>query len=229
MVYRICNTFHSMVSIIVSAFKDRGWLDGAIQSAINQDFKDKEVILSSDGNWQLKSFAEKYGIGFCCSPKGNHATALNNAMQMCSGTWVKEVADDDELLPDCVSNLMTGIVDCDIVYGNAINVYADHDEYYKNLPEIVLSDFLPVITNLFHAAAFMVRRTAFINAGGFDVNLRIAEDYEFIIRMIKKQYIFKYVDKYVCRYRFHDNQMTGLNKGELRQSEANYINKKHRI
>jgi glycosyltransferase involved in cell wall biosynthesis len=50
------------ITIIVSAYTDRGWLDKAILSAINQDYPDKEVILSSDGNWQLKDYADKYRI-----------------------------------------------------------------------------------------------------------------------------------------------------------------------
>ena len=88
------------VSVIISAHKDRGWLDNAIKSTLGQRLPDYEVILSSDGNEDLRVYAEKYGIKFSLSPKKNHCAALNNAVRMAQGTWIKEVHDDDELMPD---------------------------------------------------------------------------------------------------------------------------------
>jgi glycosyltransferase involved in cell wall biosynthesis len=218
-----------MVSIIVSAYKDRGYLDQAIQSCINQDFKDKEIILSSDGDWSLSEYANRYGIAFCCTEKGNHSTAFNTALQLCSGEWIKECHDDDELLPDCVTNLYNARKGADFIYSNAIDVWPDREEIYRPPENITLSDLLPVITNPINFLTIMFKRKAAIAIGGFDVNLLHSEDYEFYIRMLRAGYRFKYVDKEVVRYRHHMEQLTQIYDENKRQWARNYISKKHKL
>lgn len=218
-----------MVSIIISAHIDRGWLDKAILSAVNQDFKDKEVILSSDGNWDLKEYADKYGIAFCCSPKANHSTAFYNAAEMASGEWIKECHDDDELLTDCVSNLWKCRKGCGMIYANAIDVWDGFETVYKAPPVVTLSTLMPVITNPINFLTIMFRRDAFFKVGGFDKNLKYAEDYDFYVGILKKGYTFNYCDKEVVKYRHHDKQLTCEFDKEKRIWVANYISKKHRI
>src|SRR5512133_352797 len=149
-----------MVSVIVSAYTDRGWLDQAIQSAVNQDFKDKEVILSSDGSAELERYAEKYNIRFVLADKGNHSSAFNNAISQARGEWIKECHDDDFLLPDAVTNLYNARTDADLIYGNAIDVYSDHETIYRPPSEITILSLLPVVTNPINFLTIMFRRSA---------------------------------------------------------------------
>jgi len=220
------------ITVIVSAYKDRGFLDEAILSAKNQTFDDYEIILSSDGNWGLKDFAEKYGIGFCCSEKGNHSSALNNAVEMASGEWIKECHDDDLLTPNCLIDLYEGRGGV-LVYANAINEYTkDSTEarrlYYISNPNVTLENLLPLFVGQLHAATFMFRKDAFQNVGGFDPNIGYAEEYEFYINLLKHGYTFTYVPETVALYRLHGDQITFKDKS-LRGKMAEYITKKHNL
>jgi glycosyltransferase involved in cell wall biosynthesis len=223
------NNCNRMVSIIISAHIDRGWLDEAILSAKNQTFIDKEIILSSDGNWSLKEYADRHGIGFCCSPKHNHSFAFFNAAQMASGEWIKECHDDDELLPNAVADLYKARRGAELVYANAIDVWETTDVIYRPPAEITLSSLLPVVTNPINFLTIMFRRDAFFSVGGFDFNLVYAEDYDFYLSLLQKGYKFNYCNKEVVRYRHHDKQLTAEFDMGKREWVADYISKKHKL
>jgi glycosyltransferase involved in cell wall biosynthesis len=216
-----------MVSVIVSAYKDRGWLDAAIQSAINQDFKDKEVILSSDGNEDLYKYATKYSIDFVLTPKGNHSSSFNNAISYARGEWIKECHDDDILLPDAVTNLYNARGEADLVYGNAIDVWFNGNEtIYVPPAKITLSSFLPVVSNPINFLTIMFKKSV---RPRFDTNLVHGEDYDFYLSLYLKGYKFAYCPKEVVRYRHHAGQLTEIFYQEKREFLRKYIIKKHNI
>src|SRR5512133_1397245 len=151
-----------MISVIISAYKDRGWLDDCINSVKRQTFKDYEVILSSDGNEELRQYADKNHIIFSLSPKGNHSSALNNAVQFASGEWIKEVHDDDLLTENCLTDLWNARGSYDLVYANAVNFRDDeHFKPYRSPMCITLNHLMPLITCPLHAATWMVRTDVF--------------------------------------------------------------------
>jgi len=200
------------ITIIVSAYKERGWLDVALESAKNQTFKDYNIILSSDGNPALIKYAKKYGTKFIVTPKGNHSSALNNAVKYASGTWIKECHDDDFLTPNCLQDLWDAREGGDIIYANAIN-FRDGEttgRLYKPPEFISLFTFLPIIHNPCHAATIFFKRSMFLAVGGFDENLSHAEEYEFYFNILSKGYKFKYCDSTVAWYRLHGTQDTHI-------------------
>src|SRR5512133_3088728 len=183
-----------MISVIISAYKDRGWLDDCINSVKRQTFKDYEVILSSDGNEELRQYADKNHFIFSLSPKGNHSSALNNAVRVASGEWIKEVHDDDLITENCLTDLWNARGDYDLIYANAVNFAGLNEDMkpYKSPAGITLKDLLPVITCPIHAASWMVRTDVFRKVGGFDVNVDCSEEYEFYINLLTKGHRFRY-------------------------------------
>jgi teichuronic acid biosynthesis glycosyltransferase TuaG len=217
------------VSIIISAHKDRGFLDECILSAKNQTFKDYEIILSSDGNPDLMFCAEKHGINFIITPKSNHSTALNHAMIHAQGDWIKEIHDDDLLMPDCLTDLYKWKGDCDLIYANAINFSGKNESIYRSPVKIELSDLLPAVTNPINGSSVLFKRDVFLKAGGFDTKLIYSEDYDFYLNLLTKGYKFGYVDSVVSKYRIHeDRQTTNYNAG-TRIDIRNYLIKKYKV
>jgi len=215
------------VTIIVSAHKERGFLYEALDSAMGQPFNDYEIILSSDGNAELETVAKKYDIKFCLSPKKNHSAALNNAVKMAKGEWIKECHDDDFLTINCLQDLWNCREDADIVYANAVNFRdGEHSgRIYKPPPIVTLQTFLPVIHNPVHAATIFFKRQMFLDVGGFDPECYHAEEYEFYLNIITKGYRFKYCDSTVAWYRLHPGQDTYLLNAKRAQMQE-YINNK---
>jgi glycosyltransferase involved in cell wall biosynthesis len=216
------------ITVIISAYKDRGWLDQAILSAKNQTFGNYEIILSSDGNWNLRRYAEYHEIGFCCSDKYNHSMALNNAVEMASGEWIKECHDDDYLTPNCLTDLYNSRGGA-LVYANAYNLRDGRESLFISDPNVTLEKLLPLFVGQLHAATFMFRKDAFQSVGGFDINVDCSEEYEFYINLLKHGCTFTYCPTVVSYYRLHHDQLTTIYDAKWRERIKKYITEKHKL
>jgi glycosyltransferase involved in cell wall biosynthesis len=216
------------VSVIVSAHEDSPFLKEAIESAINQDFEKYEVILSSDGCEELIDYAERYEIDYSFSPKHGHCRALNLAVSRSRGEWIKDVNYDDVLLANCLKDLWEGRRGS-MVTANAINFFqiGGEEQFYKGPEVITWETLMPIIHNPVHCATAMYRRDDFLKVGGWDENLYIADDYEFMLNLLSKGYQIFYTDKTVIRYRRHHKQKTMENFGKIREVDINYIKSKY--
>lgn len=216
------------ITVIISAWKDRGWLSEAILSAKNQTFVDYEIILSSDGNESLKAFADKYKLIWVYSPKKNHSNALNNAVKAAQGEWIKELHDDDLLIDGCIEDLYNAKADADLVYGNAF--------VFRNktcLPvaigpsKIEFKDLFPIKQVSINAATIFFKRDVFLATGGFDIQVITMEDYEFYLNLLSKGYKFKYCNEIVAAYRRHSAQQHMVFK-DIHVKEVEYIHNKYK-
>ena len=216
------------ISVIISAHRNRGYLDQCIQSVLAQSFnRQYQVVLSSDGNSELESYAVKYGIDFVLSEKGNHSTALNHAVSMAGGEWIKEVHDDDLLTPNSLQSLWDARGG-DIVYGNAKHLRDGRVPYiYKSARVVSLNSFLPVMTNPVHGSTIMFKRDVFIAVGGFDPALEYAEEYEFYFNLLSHGYKFKYCNNTVAVYRIHGQRQSISFTLSIQKQVKNYIEKKY--
>lgn len=217
------------ITIIITAYRDRGWIPDAINSALNQTFGDYDVIFCSDGNRELKKYADTFNIPFILAPKGNYSTAVNYAMGFAKGEWIKILHDDDLLTSNCLSDLYSARDKADLIYGNAICFNDDdyeHGMQYKPPSVVTFKTLLPIITNPVNFEAELFRRDMFIDIGGFDANLGYAEDYDFLLNLLNKGHKITYCDSDVVWYRHHDRQITG-NEPAMRKSEQDYLIKKY--
>lgn len=216
------------VSVIVSAHNTSPYLREAIESALNQDFDSYEIILSSDGCEELSMYADHYEIEYSFSPKHGHCRALNLAVERARGEWIKDINYDDLLLPNCLKDLYAGRKGS-MITADAINFWevGKEEVFYKG-PEVITWDTLmPIITNPVHCATAMYRRDDFLKVGGWDENLYIADDYEFMLNLLSHGYEIYHTDATVIKYRRHYQQKTMENKGEIRERDINYIKSKY--
>jgi hypothetical protein len=184
--------------------------------------------LSSDGNPDLIKYAKKYDIRFACAEKNCHSSALNNAVKQAKGEWIKECHDDDLLTANCLTDLWNNRDDADILYANAINFVDGEKEDFKIYyppKEITIFNFMPIISCPVHAATIFYKRDVFLKVGGFDPNLKHAEEYLFYLTLIAYGYRFKYVDSNVAWYRYSKTQDTHL-LAKCREEVRMYIQKK---
>jgi glycosyltransferase involved in cell wall biosynthesis len=217
------------ISVIISAHRDRGWLNECIESAKNQTFKDYEIILSSDGNMALKLFADKHKIRFIYSMKGNHSLALNSAVLFAKGKWIKEIHDDDLLTENCLTDLYDAKDNADFIYGDAIYIEDKKTSVYESPLNIELSSLLPIINNPICSATIFFKRDVFLDVNGFDPKMEYCEDYEFYLNLLTKGYKFIHCPNVVAKYRIHEgSQITRFNE-TLRQRDRNYIINKYKL
>jgi glycosyltransferase involved in cell wall biosynthesis len=125
------------------------------------------------------------------------AATRNRAVEACSSEWLAFLDDDDLWFPDHVATLLAGSGDADVVYtdcevvGNAgdLVVNRDFDRF-----ALLRHNYIPVTA--------LVRRSTFLNAGGFDTSARF-EDWELWKSLSLAGARFVHVPAVTWQYRFH--------------------------
>ena len=180
------------VSIIIPYNIDRGFLSGAIASCENQaGFRlgvDYELIVQ----------AGDYGV----------SRNYNDAIRKAKGKYIKGCAEDDQLLPNCLTDLYNFAEsdDYDFVCANSHNFDSDGDTFtvMSYIPETVHE---LACENTIHGGTILYKREALLELGKmnggwiWDENLGTAEEYELTLRMAAAGFKFGWVDSMVYRYR----------------------------
>ena len=95
---------NTLVSILIPVIRDR-WLKEAIESALNQTYKNIEVIVC--GTPDFYKICKNYPVRFIDNdePRDNAIKAF----QYARGKYIKYLCDDDILKPTCVKDLKRGL------------------------------------------------------------------------------------------------------------------------
>ena len=216
------------VSVIITVAEDRGYLDVAIKSAIDQKFKNYEIILASDGNPEMKNYADKYNLRFLLNKKGNAAKNANKASKIAHGEFIKFLSDDDLLTPNCLMDLTANIKDNALIFANAIDFWANGKTILrKPIMRENFKELLRLKSSYIHGGTIMFRKDVLFNCGGFDERLDSCEEYDFYLNLLSKGYKFTYLDKTVYRYRKHDKNKSRIACSPERMIDKNFIVSKY--
>lgn len=125
------------VSIIIPVYNAERYVGRCLDSILGQSFSDFEIIAINDGSIDNSlSVLENYSakdtrIKVASKPNGGVSSARNQGLELTRGTWIQFIDADDELMPDALETLVSGINDdTDMVVADYVKV-PDRD-----LPEI---------------------------------------------------------------------------------------------
>lgn len=203
------------VSIITVVFNGAETIEHTIQSVLRQTYSNIEYIVidggSTDGTQQI---IEKYAdrISYCISETDDGLYyAMNKGIEKATGEIIGIINSDDWYADDAVES-MVEFFHCNAVelaYGKILMVLENYEEkVYANMPleSIWYQMALP------HPAVF-VKKELYDRMGGFNVNYRLAADYELVLRFYAKQAKFGYVDKVVAYFR--KGGVSGIRQKEM--------------
>ena len=133
------------VSIVVPVFNVADYLRRGIDSILSQSFRDFELILVDDGSTDDSGnicdeyVAKDNRIRVVHKTNGGVSSARNAGLDLALGEWVYFPDPDDELYPDCLMTLASGISeDVDVVMGGYEVVRLDgthvRSESYSSQP-----------------------------------------------------------------------------------------------
>jgi alpha-1,3-rhamnosyltransferase len=130
-----------LVSIVIPAYNHENYIEEAIDSIMNQTYKNIELIVINDGSTDktdniIRNALKKYNNVFKYISKENEGLikTLNYSLGLVSGKYFKLLASDDILLPeylDKMVNYLEGKPDYGMVYS---------DSYIINEQGIVLGN-----------------------------------------------------------------------------------------
>ncbi|GAB2520352.1 glycosyltransferase family 2 protein [Spirosoma aerophilum] len=183
-------SYNPLISIIIAVYNGERYVGGAIESIINQNYTNYELIIidggSTDNTTKVISTYSKHIKYTISEPDKGIYDAWNKGLKVASGKWISFLGSDDSYYP------------------NALKAYVD---FIGNLPEKDSLEFVSSKIDLvnsemkiietvgeawewerfkhkmitWHVGSFHSREL-FTKYGMFDDSYKISGDYEFLMR-----------------------------------------------
>jgi glycosyltransferase involved in cell wall biosynthesis len=208
-------------SIVTLAFRQRKFLEEAINSVLSQDYPDIEYIViepgSNDGSRQV---VEAYGDRITqkiFEPDRGAADGLNKGFARATGDIFAFLNADDLLLPNAirkVADFFEHNPTCDIVMGNGYISDAEGAPVRH-----VKATGFSVPRYLYGGSTWMqqstfFRRSAFEAVGGFNLQNRSCWDGELFVNMVAKGAKVGFLNSDLAVFRVHGASITGSRRAE---------------
>lgn len=208
------------ISIVTISLNQIKYIEDTITSILNQNYEDLEYIIvdggSTDGSKDIiEKYRHKISKIIYEKDKGP-ADGLNKGFRNATGEIFGFVNSDDKLLPNTlnrIKQIYTKNVQIDIVYGNGFII----NENGKMIRRIYsdgfdLSQFLYDSVTFIQPSVFM-KKDAFWEVGGFNIENRTCWDGELMIDFgIKKKKFLKIKENF-SEFRTHSNSFGSTKPG----------------
>jgi len=197
------------ISIITVVWNNAKTIKDAINSVLNQSYKDIEYIVidgsSTDGTIDIvQSYGDK--IKFISEKDNGLYDAMNKGIRMATGDVVGILNSDDFYASDKILQIVAD----EFLKGNIDSVYANLEYIDANDPKRVIRYWRSkkyqegLFRSGWHPAhpTFFVKKEIYEKYGVFDLSFKIAADYELMLRFFEKCKITSsYVDEVFVKMR----------------------------
>jgi teichuronic acid biosynthesis glycosyltransferase TuaG len=215
------------VSIIIP-FYNCSYVEQAIQSAISQTYKNKEIILVDDGSTIFTEKITPYkGVIMCLRKEnGGTATALNDGIHAATGEYIAWLSSDDYFLPEKISKQITFMQN-----HNADASFTNYDYINENNQLLIpwcgkrfsnFNDFHSAFLqyNVVNGCTVVMKKDIFEHIGYFNPFYRYTHDYEMWFRLQVNGYKMYYLDDNLTKFRTHEDSGTRKYLAEMNKEIA---------
>ncbi len=222
------------VSVIVPTYNRAHLLGRALQSIMNQTYKDFEVIVVDDGSIDnteeiVRSF-RALGIRYIRHEKNKgEAAARNTGILAAKGEFIAFLDSDDEWLPEKLEKQMA-VFQCNslrvgVVYSNMCEIERNGKRRIWRSPTFMPDD------GHFHRRALnyqvygigigssIVRKACFEKVGLFDERLSYYVDFDFFIRL-SKEFHFYHIQEPLMNYYVTDDSFRWVTSAHIGSREV---------
>ncbi|MEL7835181.1 glycosyltransferase family 2 protein [Fodinibius sp. Rm-B-1B1-1] len=176
-----------LVSAIITTHNRAELLPRALDSAIVQSYRNLEIIVVDDGSTDdtpevMEEYSAKEALKYVRLEKSVGACrARNKGIEVASGEFVAGLDDDDKWHKDRIKELVDAYTDdFAAVTSDMVMVHKKGQARWKKKKVINLDTLL--YTNQV-GNQVLARRDRLMGVGGFDPNLKAAQDYDLWIRL----------------------------------------------
>ena len=201
--YLKVNNYYPLVTIVIPVYNGANYLREAIDSALDQTYKNVEIIVVNDGSTDdgtTEAIAKSYGnkITYHYKDNGGVATALNFGINKMTGDYFSWLSHDDFYHKDRLRLMMEVILEnggsvaayssVSIIDSDGCEISVSHPNY--NVINKSLKTFLAfdVDTGL-NGCSLIVPKEFFQRYGLFNTELRYTQDYDMWFRMSGERFI----------------------------------------
>lgn len=210
---------NKLVSVVIPTYNRADLIEKAVKSVINQTYKNLEIIIIDDGSTDNTKEAlaniKDYRISYYYQENsGGPSKPKNSGIKKAKGDYIAFLDSDDFWLTEKIEKQMEIIDNSDepnlSIVGSAAlidrNIFFYKKYLYKdcdNLYERILSGNF-----ILSCSSLLIKKELFDNIGLFDENLRVGEDWDFLIKAFKKGYKFSALKDPMFIYRRHGSNIT---------------------
>ncbi len=194
------------VSIIIPCYNKEKYVKEAIESALNQTYKNIEIVCIDDASTDnsrvvLKEITEKYNnivlieedknIGVC--------RARNKAIEISSGEYILPLDADDTIEPTYVEkaiDIFNKNPNVDIIYSRVRHLITKKEMFKPNDTNNLLLDNYITCSSVF-------KKSDFQKVGGYDIAFSEigCEDWDLYLNFLKNGLKFYQIDEILFNYR----------------------------
>jgi len=202
------------ISVIMPVYNTEKYLSEAIESILNQSYRDFEFIIvddfSSDWSFELLEKYEKKDdrIRLYRNEKNSKLVyTLNRAISLSKWKYIVRMDSDDIIDLTRIEkqyNYMLGNPDIDILSSNLYFINKEWKQIWKrvyntNIEEIILNE-----SPICHACS-VIKKKLFDEFWWYDERFNLAEDYDLWLRFYSKWFKFSIYNDYLYYYRIFDD------------------------
>jgi len=218
--------FNPLVSIIIPVYNGSNYLSNAIDAALNQTYKNIEIIVVNDGsndNNKSEKIAKKYGdrIKYYYKENGGVSSALNYGIERMNGEYFAWLSHDDYIEKEHIEKLVE-LVSCEgnekvipfsswkiIDENNNLDIIKTIDEQFFSVDYKVskVKNYYSLLQGEINGGSVLIPKEAFEKYDLFNEKLRISQERDMWSRLIK-EYRFINVPYDTASIRVHSNQVS---------------------
>ena len=212
-------------SVVIPAYQAAGYVGRAVESVLAQTAPAAEIIVADDGSTDdLAGALAPYGdrVKLVRGPHGGPPAARNRGYRAATAEFVANLDADDLLYPtwlEGVGELAAARPDLDILTTNG---YLVHDGrrlrrcYFRDWPFEIENQRREILRRNFVISFAAVRRSRFLEIGGFDETLFWADDWDFWLRLILEGARAGCVDETLYEYTVREGSVATRPRDVLR-------------
>lgn len=223
-----------LVSVILPCYNQAAYLAEALDSVLQQSYKNWEAIVVNDGSSDnTEEIALEYverdkRIKYINKENGGLSSARNRGIESAYGEFILPLDSDDIIKPEYMEKAMEAfdsdsrlkLVYCQgFFFGNKKGLWDLNYKGYKSL----------LLGNAIFCSAFF-RKSDWEKIGGYDEDMRKGhEDWEFFIRLLKGEGLVFQIPLPLFYYRIKETSMiTMATQKEIKAETSFYIYSKNR-
>ena len=209
--------FNPKVSIVIPVYNGSNYMREAIDSALEQTYKNKEIIVVNDGSddgGKTEGIARSYGdkIRYCYKENGGVASALNLGIREMTGEYFSWLSHDDlyytikierqiEWLRNKGDKNTVTFCDFDVIDEDSMLL-----ESQKIDPKYLSPQVLTILSTSIHGCSLLIPKPCFDSVGGFNEKLKTVQDIEMWFRFCLADIKFAYIPEVMVKSRRHAKQ-----------------------
>lgn len=228
------------VSVIIPAYNGDRYLAEAIDSVLEQTYRDYEIIVVDDGSTDnTAQVARQYGnrVRYLSQKNQGVAASRNFGLAAALGDYIAFLDQDDLFLPHKLA-IQTELLDKDADLGmvnSGWQIYQDRSssdlaiataavQPWQQIPDLSAANL--IVWKPVFLGAMLFRRDWLERSGGFNTTLEQTPDVDLVMRLAKMGCSAAWVEQITVKYRQHEanaSKNSLLQAQELNQITAKFF------